>query len=120
VDIIVVELTDIRRAIGPLKSSDTVLLAVFVIAFVASVIRPCLYPVPMLPVFFPVSNIFGSVNMLVSAFALSFVIIPFAFVYITVSVDKSALAVGLVALPIADILAAIFPDLRSFAFSMPL
>ncbi len=55
--------------------------------------------------------------MLVGAFALGFVVNPLAFVDVTIRMDETSLAVALVVLPVAHILAAICPDLGSFAFS---
>lgn len=71
----------------------------------------------MLTVLRPLAYVFGAVNVLVNALALSLVIQPLALVHVTITVDETALAIGLVVVPVADVLAPIFPDLSSFPFS---
>jgi hypothetical protein len=117
VDVIVIEFADILRVVRPLKCSNSVLLPVFVIAFIPGIIWPRLDAVAMLPVFFPVTRVFGAIHVLIGATSLRFIIVPFSLVDIAVRMNKATFSVSLIILPIAAVLAAIFPDLYTLAFS---
>jgi len=117
-DVVVIELTNVGRAISPLKSAHSMLLTELVIAFVSGIIWPGFNSVAVLAILFPVTDVFGAVKMLISTSTLSFVIVPVALVYVTVSMDQSTFTVGLIVFPVADKLATIFPDLGSFSFSV--
>jgi hypothetical protein len=92
-------------------------LAKLVISIILCFIWPSLDPIAMLTIFFPLSDVPGSVQVLVSAFALGFVVYPVAFVDVTVRMDETTLAITLVVLPVAHILAAVCPYLGAFTFS---
>ena len=65
----------------------------------------------MLQVIFPVTLIFGSVDMSVDTIAVCFVILPLAVKYVSVYMPEFPLAVSLVIDPLAFVPGTIWPDL---------
>ena len=93
-------------------------LSEFVVALIPCVVWPVFNTIAVLAILFPVSDIFSSVKMLISATSLSFVIEPVTLIDVTIPMDESTFTVGLVIFPVADVLTAVLPDLGSLTLSV--
>lgn len=112
-NLIHVKSAGINASIGKSESTIPIFLTIFVIAVVASSVRPCFNADSMLFVFKPVANICSSVSMFIRALAMSLIIEPHTLVYVSISVDQTAKSVCLIVLPGTLISGSIGPDLDS-------
>jgi len=92
-----------------------VLFAVFVLAFVAGVVRPDFLAIAVLLVLEPLAFIACAVGVVVAAVAVGFVVFPFPIVNVAISMNQSTSAVGFVVFPVAFVKRAIDPDLHTTA-----
>ena len=63
------------------------LCSIYVRAFVASLVWPCLHAVSVLLVVFPGALVNGTIVVDILAYAISFVVAPLALVNVTIAVD---------------------------------
>ena len=71
----------------------------------------------MLLIFFPVTSVFGSVQVTVGSESMCLIVLPEAVIDITVCMDQSTFTIGLIVCPVALIHGAIGPDLNTFTLA---
>ena len=101
----------------PLEATPPVLLALVVLTFVDSAVRPVLLPLPMVLIINPITLVIRTIVMEIGALAIRSVILPVAHVYIAIAMDDTPETLLLVLVKVAVIPSAIRPNLRSFAMT---
>lgn len=110
-NIIVLEVAHVARAIPPLKYAQAILLAVLEHPVEDCSVGPVLTAVPILLVLFPQTVVFQDRSSLECSETLGLVVYPRPVVHVAILVYQSTQTIGLIGLPLPLILAAIFPYL---------
>jgi hypothetical protein len=85
-DFIIQELTLIETLVYELQYPLPRLGSVLVLSFIDLTIRPLLNPISILLIFFPLSNVLGTILMCVGTLTTGFVIDPLPLIDVTISV----------------------------------
>lgn len=121
-EVAVHKVTFIVRAVFPVESSLSILLAFVEIADVRGLrpsrLAPSLNTLPMLLVVLPVAFVLGVVYINEDSIAIGLVLLPAALVHISIGVSHSSSPIGFVSLPHSFVLRAIGPKLDAYAIAI--
>ena len=117
-NIVVMKLAHVLRAIVPLKGTKALLPTFLIDSFILGVVTPDLDSKPMLFVFHPTSYILRTIHMFVSSIPVGLIINPITLIHITIRVNQPALPVGFISSPISRVLCTVLPNLSAPSLTM--
>lgn len=117
-NIIIIELAHVGRAVSPAEVAEAMLLAVLKLTLELASVRPNLDSKAVLAIVDPGPRVLAPIIMLVCSLTVRLVIPPLAEVTVALRVDDPAEPMRAVVLPVAFELASILPDQNSLSFAV--
>lgn len=90
-----------------------VLLAILVLTFVASIIRPDFFAFTVLFVLEPPAFVSRTISVIVDSVAVGLIVLPVSIIDVSVSMNKAASTVCFIVFPVTFVKGAIDPDLNT-------
>lgn len=115
---IIFPLTFVKMTITHFVFSYTVFSSIFVKSFIRAAIYPTFLALTMRLILFPIAFIFFSKLVCKHPIAVGMIIHPFALICISIRFSKLSKTPGIIFFPISLVFWAIWPNLRTFAFSL--